>query len=63
MFVQDFSKKMKHERDMETKEISINGLLNGSSIRLSEMTAEEIGDETLPGGTAISTFLKDLIRK
>lgn len=45
MFVQELSKKMKHDRDMETKEISINGLLNGSSIRLSEMTAEEIGDE------------------
>jgi GTP cyclohydrolase I len=45
MFVQVFENKFKQNRIMETKEISINGLLNGSSIRLSEMTAEEIGDE------------------
>lgn len=30
---------------METKDFNINGLLNGSSIRLSDMTAEEIGHE------------------
>lgn len=42
---------------METKEININGLLNGSSIRLSEMTAEEIGDEHV--STSVDTPMRE----
>ncbi len=42
---------------METKEINTSGLLNGSSIRLSDMTAEEIGDEHM--STSVDTPMRE----